>query len=52
MATKKEKELGRKVKKIEEEVRRQDKIIEKLRIQLGLYGVRTYRAVARNKPQF
>jgi len=50
MATKKE--LEKVVKKQKEEIGRQDKIIEKLRIQLSLFGVRSYRAAARNKTQF
>ena len=43
MATKKEKELGIKVKKLEEEVRRQDEKIKKLVTQLSLVGVRALR---------
>lgn len=50
MATKKE--LERVVKKQKEEISRRDKIIEKLRIQLSLFGVRGYRDVVKNRPQF
>lgn len=49
MATKKE--LERMIKKQKEEMSRKDKVIERLRIQLSLFGVRGYRAVAGNKSQ-
>ena len=43
MATKKEKELARTVKRLQEEVRRQDEKIKKLVTQLSLVGVRALR---------
>jgi len=51
MATTK-KELERIIKKQKQEILRQDKIIERLRIQLSVIGIRGYRAAAKERVCF